>query len=150
MALLVMSTGVSVLEYRRLSWFENEFGTYKELRAVQVQKDKYAELRKYPVVIYIKEETPEDEILNFLQSLSGSTDIELIEYVSKDRAREVFFSQHGYPNIAYDNISYNNGDSGPFRASLIVLVKELSQRETIAAFIKTRDLRSIIDEMEIP
>jgi hypothetical protein len=145
-ALLVASVFMNVFEYRRLAWFENKFGTYEEFFAAQKKADEYAELRKHPVIVYMREEAPEDEILNWRQSIPSSADIETIEYVSKDRAIEISRSAHSYS----ETVSYNESNLGHFRASFIVLVKDLSKRESVATFIKSHDPRSIIDEVEIP
>src|SRR3989344_3579268 len=49
---------------------------------------------KIDISVYFKTSSPEDEILRIKQSLEGLAEVKNVDYVSRDRALEIFKEKH--------------------------------------------------------
>ncbi|MDO8516190.1 MAG: permease-like cell division protein FtsX [bacterium] len=144
---LIASIAMSIIEHKKLSFFENKFGAYESLVVAQNRADRYAMLKEHPIVAYIKRDVSEDRILEFKESLRDLAGVEGVEYISSDQALENFRSAH--PCTGIEPCNYSLSDS-PLRASLVIVFNDQSQKEIMTSLIKANDIDSIVENIEIP
>src|SRR5688572_23655596 len=71
---------------------------------------------KIDIAVYFKTSTVEDDIFNIEKSLKGLPEVKTVEYISREKALEIFKEAHkDDPNI---NQALAELDSNPLRASL--------------------------------
>ena len=100
---------------------------------------------KIDISVYFKTNTPEDEILNIKQSLESLSEVKLVEYISSDKALEIFKDTHkDDPTItqAVQELNVN-----PLAASLNIKAKNPDQYGAIAEYLKSPNLSSPIDSV---
>lgn len=100
---------------------------------------------KIDISVYFKPNTSEDEILNIKQSLETLPEVKNIEYVSKDKALEIFKQNHQNDEAIMQAISELN--TNPLVASLNIRAKDPSQYALIANYISSSNLNNFIDNI---
>ncbi|MBI5220299.1 MAG: ABC transporter permease [Candidatus Liptonbacteria bacterium] len=85
---------------------------------------------KIDISVYFTPDTSEDQILNIKQSLETLAEVKGVEYISRDKALEVFKTKHADdPTISQALVELN---TNPLLASLNVKAKDPNQYAAIA------------------
>lgn len=100
---------------------------------------------KIDISIYFKPTTPEDEILNIKQSLESLPEVKNIEYISRDKALEVFKEKHKNDEAIIQAL--NELDTNPLVASLNIQAKNPSQYALIANYLSSPHLNKFIENL---
>jgi len=100
---------------------------------------------KIDISVYFKQTTSEDDILNIKQSLESLNEVKSVEYVSKDKALEIFKQTHkDYETIIQ---AINELNTNPLVASLNIKAKDPSQYALIANYLSSPNLEKFIDSL---
>ena len=98
---------------------------------------------KIDISVYFKTNTSEDQILNIKQSLEGLSEVQNVEYISRDQALEIFKANHANdPTISQ---AVSQLDANPLEASLNVKAKSPNQYADIASYLSSDSLSPYID-----
>ena len=100
---------------------------------------------KIDISVYFKTNTPEDEMLNIKQSLESLSEVKEVEYISSDKALQMFKNTHrDDPTIAQavQELSVN-----PLAAYLNIKAKQPDQYAAIAEYLKSPNLSPSIDSV---
>lgn len=100
---------------------------------------------KIDISVYFKKSTAEDQVLNIKSSLETLSEVKSVEYVSKDRALEIFKEKH--KDEATISQGINELDANPLEASLNVKAKRPDQYVTIANYLNLPNLVPYIEEV---
>jgi cell division transport system permease protein len=98
---------------------------------------------KIDISVYFNTTTSEDEILNIQQSLEGLSQVQSVDYVSRDQALATF-QQNNASNPVISQV-VNELDSNPLEASLNIKAKDPSQYGEINDYLSSPNLASYID-----
>ena len=100
---------------------------------------------KIDISAYFNLSAPEDQILQLQRTLQGIPEVKTVDYISKDKALEMFKSQHQ----ADDAVSQALNELGvnPLSASLNIKARNLSDYSAIASFLSKDDYKTIIDKV---
>lgn len=100
---------------------------------------------KIDIAVYFKTSSVEDDILNIEKSLKGLPEVKSVEYVSRDKALELFKETHkDDPNI---NQALAELDSNPLRASLNIKAKDTNDYPTIAAYLENEGFQTVVEKV---
>jgi cell division transport system permease protein len=100
---------------------------------------------KIDIAVYFKASAPEDEILGLSRSLEDLKEVKRVQYVSRDRALEIFKERTtGDPTIAQ---ALGELDENPLLASLSVNAHDPNDYDTIASYIESKQLVSIVEKV---
>lgn len=100
---------------------------------------------KIDISVYFNTNTSEDEILNIRQSLQGLPEVANVDYISRDKALDVFKANHANdPTITQ---AINELNTNPLEASLNIKAKNPDQYATIASYLGSSDLAQYIDSI---
>ena len=92
---------------------------------------------KIDISVYFKNNTSEDQILNIKQSVESLPEVKNVEYISRDRALEVFKENHkDDPTIGQAIVELNNN---PLQASLNIKARNTNDYAAIAKVISDTD-----------
>ncbi|RJP43645.1 ABC transporter permease [Candidatus Parcubacteria bacterium] len=100
---------------------------------------------KIDISVYFKTNTSEDQILNIKQSVESLAEVSQVDYVSSDRALEIFKEKHkDDPTItqAVEELSTN-----PLQPSLNIRAKKPDQYAAIAQYLESPSLAAHIDSV---
>lgn len=98
---------------------------------------------KIDIAVYFKTNTPEDEILAVRSALQKLSEVGTVDYISADRALEIFKEKHAdEPAITQ---SLNELNQNPLEASLSVKAKDPRNYADIAKYLEAPDLKQYID-----
>ncbi|MCX7589474.1 MAG: permease-like cell division protein FtsX [bacterium] len=100
---------------------------------------------KIDISVYFKSNISEDQILNIKQSLESLPEVKNVEYISKDKALEIFKENHKNDETIMQAISELN--TNPLVASLNIKAKDPSQYALIANYISSSNLSNFIDSL---
>jgi cell division transport system permease protein len=100
---------------------------------------------KIDISVYFKQTTSEDDILNIKQSLESLNEVKSVEYVSKDKALEIFKQTHKDDETIIQAI--NELNTNPLVASLNIKAKDPSQYALIANYLSSPNLEKFIDSL---
>ncbi len=100
---------------------------------------------KIDISVYFKTNAPEDEILNIKTSLENMVEVKNVEYISSDKALEIFKSKHSDDQTIVQAI--NELNNNPLEASLNIKAKESKQYAIIAEYFNTPDLKQLVDSV---
>ena len=100
---------------------------------------------KIDISVYFKTSTPEDQILSIKNSLESLSQVKSVEYVSKDKALEIFKAKHADDPTISQGI--NELDTNPLEASLNIKAKLPDQYAAIADYVNLPNLASAIDSV---
>lgn len=98
---------------------------------------------KIDISVYFNTNTPEDEILSIQQSLESLSQVQSVDYVSRDQALATFQQDHANDPVISQVV--NELDANPLEASLNIKAKDPSQYGTIADYLNAPDLAQYID-----
>ncbi len=100
---------------------------------------------KIDISVYFKSTAPEDEILNIKQSLESLAEVKTVEYVSRDRALQIFKEAHkDDPTITQAVAELNDN---PLVASLNVKARRPDQYASIAGYLSAPNLTRFVDNL---
>ncbi len=92
---------------------------------------------KIDIAVYFKTTTPEDQILAVKSSLENLEDVRLVDYISADRALEMFKERHKDDPAITQSLSELN--ENPLEASLNVKAEDPNNYAAIAKFLENPD-----------
>ncbi len=101
---------------------------------------------KVDISVYFKYETPEKDILAVKEEISEIAEVKDVEYVSKDKALEVFTERHKDDPVLMESLA--EVGLNPFSASLNIRAFEASQYQSIANFLEGADFENIIEKVD--
>ncbi|MCL5016382.1 MAG: ABC transporter permease [Patescibacteria group bacterium] len=100
---------------------------------------------KIDISVYFKPDTPEDQILAIQQSLEQMSEVENVQYVSKDQALQTFEQQHANdPSISQ---ALTELGSNPLSASLNIKANNPNQYQDIANYINSTSVSSMVENV---
>lgn len=100
---------------------------------------------KIDISVYFKAQTSEDEILNVKQSLESLAEVRGVEYISQDRALEIFKETHQEEETitrAIDELGAN-----PLVASLNIKARRPDQYASIAQYLEAPALKQHMESV---
>lgn len=100
---------------------------------------------KIDISVYFKTNTPEDEILNIKQSIESLSEVKQVEYVSSDRALEVFRATHADDQTITQAL--NELQQNPLVASLNIKAKRPDQYAAIAEYLSAPNLSNRVENL---
>lgn len=100
---------------------------------------------KIDISVYFKTNAPEDEILRVKRSLEGLAEVKGVEYISRDRALEIFQSRHQKEETVSRAIS--ELEENPLSASLNIKAKDPRDYQVIAAYLNNASLSSLVENI---
>jgi cell division transport system permease protein len=100
---------------------------------------------KIDISVYFKTATSEDQILNIKQSLENLSEVKSVEYISRDRALEIFKASHQNDVVISQGI--NELGSNPLEASLNIKARRPDQYADIADYLGAPNLAQYIDSV---
>jgi len=98
---------------------------------------------KIDISAYFNTNTSEDQILNIKQSLESLSQVQSVEYISRDQALAIF--QQNHANDPTVTQAINQLDTNPLEASLNIKANDPSQYASIADYLASPSLASYID-----
>jgi len=100
---------------------------------------------KIDISVYFKIDTPEDEILRMKKSLETLTEVKIVEYISRDKALEVFKERHkDDPTIAQ---SLEELQENPLMASLNIKARNPKEYAVIADNLEKTSFRNWFEKI---
>ena len=100
---------------------------------------------KIDISVYFKIDTPEDEILRMKKSLETLTEVKIVEYISRDKALEVFKERHkDDPTIAQ---SLEELQENPLMASLNIKARNPKEYAAIADNLEKTSFRNWFEKI---
>jgi cell division transport system permease protein len=100
---------------------------------------------KIEISVYFKTSAPEDEILRIKQSLESLPEVKSIEYISSDRALEIFKDRHKDDQAITQAI--NELNNNPLEASLNIKADKPGQYADIAKYLDSPSLKEYVDNV---
>ncbi len=100
---------------------------------------------KIDISVYFKNNTSEDKILSIKQSLEDLSEVKNVNYVSSDRALELFKNTHKNDQVISQAI--NELNANPFQASLNIKAQRPEQYATIARYLTAPNLSTYVDNV---
>src|SRR6266481_6070640 len=100
---------------------------------------------KIDISVYFKTNTSEDQILSIKQSTESLAEVKSVDYVSTDKALEVFKGNHQDDQVISQSI--NELNQNPFQASLNIKAKRPNQYASIAQYLSAPNLAQYIDSV---
>ncbi len=100
---------------------------------------------KIDISVYFNTTTSEDEILNIQQSLEGLSQVQSVDYISRDQALATFQQNHANDPVISQVV--NELDTNPLEASLNIKAKDPSQYGAINDYLSSPNLASYIDSI---
>ena len=100
---------------------------------------------KIDVSVYFKTTTSEDDILRIKQSLEGLSEVKSVEYISRDKALDIFKANH--QNDSTINQAIDQLGENPLEASLNVKAKDPSKYSVISSYLSNDSLKDLVDKV---
>jgi len=100
---------------------------------------------KIDISVYFKTTAPEDEILRIKQSLEGLNEVKNVNYVSRDRALEIFKEKHA--SDAAITQAVNELETNPLEASLNIKANDPGNYSVIASYLNNDSLKDYVDKV---
>ena len=100
---------------------------------------------KIDISVYFKTNTSEDEILNIKQSIESLSEVKEVEYISSDRALEIFKETHKDDQTITQAVNELSGN--PLVASLNIKARNPNQYASIAEYLSAPNLTQHIDNL---
>ena len=100
---------------------------------------------KIDISVYFHTNTSEDQILNVKQSLESLSEVSGVEYVSRDKALEIFKESYKDDQVISQGI--NELDSNPLEASLNIKARDPNNYASIATYLESPNLKTYIDSV---
>ena len=100
---------------------------------------------KIDISVYFKNTTQEDDILKVKRSLESLTEVEGVEYISRDQALELFQERHkDDPTISQ---AIGILEENPLLASLNIKAKDPREYPVIAAYLNNQNLSDVVEQV---
>lgn len=100
---------------------------------------------KIDISVYFKSDAPEDQILAMEKSLQSLAEVRAVEYISQEKALEIFKQNHG------DNDAVSQAltelQVNPLLASINIKAKDPEQYPTIAGYFENAALQPLIEKV---
>jgi cell division transport system permease protein len=112
------------------------FGVITQAAAASIQD-------KIDISVYFNTNTSEDQILSIEHSLEGLSEVQSVQYTSRDQALAIFQQNHANDQAVSQAI--NELNTNPLEASLEVKAKDPSQYGAIADYLGSQSLSSYVD-----
>lgn len=90
---------------------------------------------KIDISVYFKKTTPEDRILEIKESLEKLPEVERVEYVSEDKALDIFKSSRTYTDSPEIGQALAEINTNPLAASLNIKARKPDQYASIADYL---------------
>ncbi|MFH1347010.1 MAG: permease-like cell division protein FtsX [Spirochaetota bacterium] len=100
---------------------------------------------KIDISIYFKIDAPEDDILNIQKSLGTLTEVKSVDYISRDRALEIFKEKH--KDDAAISQSLEELNTNPLLASLNIKANDPSEYAIIADYLDRADFKTMFEKV---
>lgn len=100
---------------------------------------------KIDISVYFKLDAPEDRILEVQRSLESLAEVKSVEYISRDKALELFKEQHKDDSTVSQALEAI--DTNPLAASLNIKAQELKDYATIAGYLDKDTFKDVIDKI---
>jgi len=100
---------------------------------------------KIDISVYFRPEVSEDQILKVEEALEQVKEVKAVEYVSKDKALEIFKIQHQDESVISSALA--ELEDNPLLASLNVKAKDPNDYSTIASYLEGESLKSVIEKV---
>ncbi len=100
---------------------------------------------KIDISVYFKTTTPEDQILQLKESLESVPEVKEVEYISRDKALEIFKESEKDDQVISRVL--NELNTNPLQASLNIKAKKPNQYASIANYLKAPNLATYIDSV---
>jgi len=100
---------------------------------------------KVDISVYFKPDANEDEIIKMQKSLQQMAEVKSVEYVSKDRALEIFKERNA--NDKKISQALVVVDTNPFGAYLNIKARDLKDYATINAYLEKDTFKNEIDKI---
>ena len=104
---------------------------------------------KIDISVYFKTTAPEDEILRIKQSLEGLDEVKNVNYISRDRALEIFKGKHASDTVSDKTIiqAVNELETNPLPASLNIKANDPGKYSVIASYLNNDSLRNYVNNV---
>lgn len=100
---------------------------------------------KIDISVYFKSNVAEDSILNIKQSLQGLSEVQSVDYISRDQALINFKQAHANQPIITQTLDQLN--QNPLLASLNIKANDPRNYDTIAQYLKQPTFSDLIDKV---
>ncbi|PIR68423.1 hypothetical protein COU49_00980 [Candidatus Nomurabacteria bacterium CG10_big_fil_rev_8_21_14_0_10_35_16] len=100
---------------------------------------------KIDISVYFNEDVLEDDILELERSLESLSEVKVVEYVSRDRALELFKERHEGDETIVQALSVL--DDNPLSASLNIKANDPEDYPIISAYLNNENLDQIVDQI---
>ncbi len=100
---------------------------------------------KIDISVYFRTSAPEDEILRIKRSLEGLSEVKSVEYISRDKALEVFKEKHADDETITQAVA-ELGEN-PLSAALNIKAYDPSQYATISEYLNTKTLEPVVEKV---
>ncbi|MFC1663695.1 cell division protein FtsX [Patescibacteria group bacterium] len=101
---------------------------------------------KVDISVYFKEMVLEEDVLKIQSQLSNISDVKNVEYISREKALEIFTERHEDSAVLMESL--REVGNNPFLASLNIKAWQSSQYETIASFLEEPEFLSLIEKVD--
>lgn len=101
---------------------------------------------KIDISVYFKTNVPEDAILKIERALEELPEVKAVEYISRDRALELFRERHSDPDSPVLR-ALEELDANPLQASLNIKANDPDQFGDIAAYFETPDIAESVERV---
>ncbi len=100
---------------------------------------------KVDVSVYFQNDAKEDQILKIKSDLEELKNVKLVNYISQDQALADFKNRHQDDQLIQDSIA--ELENNPLQASLSIKAVDPGQYASIAQFLESNSLKSVIDKI---
>src|SRR3989344_4736311 len=100
---------------------------------------------KIDISVYFKTTAPEDEILRIKESLESLAEVKNVEYISRDRALEIFKEKHA--SDAAITQAVNELETNPLEASLNIKAKDPDKYSVVDSYLSNDSLKNYVDKV---
>ncbi len=100
---------------------------------------------KIDISVYFQTSASEDQVLSVKQSLESLSEVKSVEYISRDKALEIFKKNHSDDPVISQGI--NELDSNPLEASLNIKASDPNNYASIASYLDAPNLKTYIDSV---
>lgn len=100
---------------------------------------------KIDISVYFKVNTPEDEVLRVKRSLEGIDEVSEVEYISRDRALEIFQERHADDETIMQALE--ELEENPLSASLNIKAENPEEYAQVASFLDSIVSEELVDNI---
>ncbi len=100
---------------------------------------------KADISVYFKENLSEEDILKVKDELSKIPEVKTIDYVSREKAKEIFIQRHQDNPVLMESLEEV---SNPFLASLNIKAFEANQYQAVVNFLENPTFKEMIEKVD--